>query len=118
MFLPASHVFHRPFRPHPGPQDSKTRRTHSLGARQPDLVESNLAWWKFRRPALELRRALAGQRRTLVIAEMRKTILPVFASTDHVFNKSLVVFALTTNADLALLSSSAHQSWAMMYGSG
>ncbi len=34
MPLPTSHVFHRPFQPDIGPQDSKTRRSHSRGTRQ------------------------------------------------------------------------------------
>src|SRR6476661_6061549 len=36
MPLPTSHVFHRPFQPFLGPQDSKTSRTHSPGTRQSD----------------------------------------------------------------------------------
>jgi hypothetical protein len=34
MPLPTSHVFHRPFQPDIGPQDSKTSRSQSRGTRQ------------------------------------------------------------------------------------
>lgn len=56
MPLPTSHVFHRPFQPDIGPQDSKTAWTHSRGTRHAyrpetgaDVIQSwyDWAWFAF-----------------------------------------------------------------------
>ncbi|VBA62510.1 hypothetical protein LAUMK41_05901 [Mycobacterium attenuatum] len=44
MPLTTSHVFHRPFQPDLGPQDSKTSRTHSRGTRHDHLDTYPVKW--------------------------------------------------------------------------
>lgn len=74
-------------------------------------------WWQYgdKRPAL--RKAMASLHEVLVIALVSKTVLPVRVPTGQVFSHMLGVFATDSFADQAVLSSSLHQTWAVMYGS-
>jgi hypothetical protein len=75
-------------------------------------------WWQYgdKRPAL--RKAIANLDEVLVIALVSKTVMPMRVSSSHVFSHMLGVFASDSFADQAVLSSSAHQLWAIKYGSG
>ncbi|MFC6094991.1 type IIL restriction-modification enzyme MmeI, partial [Saccharothrix lopnurensis] len=53
----------------------------------------------------------------LVVARVSKTALPVFVRTGQVVSEAAVVFATDDVADLALLSSGFHYSWAIARGS-
>ncbi|MEU4819901.1 type IIL restriction-modification enzyme MmeI [Micromonospora aurantiaca] len=75
-------------------------------------------WWQFgeKRPAM--RRALAGFNEALVVARVSKTLMPVRVRTNQALSDQLVVFATSSFSDQAVLSSTAHQMWAIKYGSG
>lgn len=75
-------------------------------------------WWKFWNSRPGMRRAIAGLDEVLVIARVSKTVMPLRVPTGQVFSDALVVFATGSYADQAVLSSSAHQLWAIKYGSG
>ena len=76
-------------------------------------------WWKFseRRPAL--RSAIADLSAVLVIAATSKTVMPMRVQNGGtVFSNALMIFATDDYADQGVMSSSAHQIWAIKYGSG
>ncbi|MBV1937024.1 hypothetical protein KUF83_10685, partial [Streptomyces sp. BV286] len=70
-------------------------------------------WWQYaeKRPAMIS--AVKGLDRVLVVARVSKTGLPVFVPTGQVVSEQTVVFATDQLADLALLSSGIHYSWAI-----
>jgi type I restriction-modification system DNA methylase subunit len=74
-------------------------------------------WWRFRRPAPELRKAIANLDQVLAIALVSKTVMPARVRTGQVFAHKLAVFATDSYAHQAVLSSSIHQMWAIKYGS-
>lgn len=72
-------------------------------------------WWLYERPRTELYSALTGVKRTVVIAQVSRTAVPVLVSTGQVYSHKLVVFASDDSALLALLSSTLHYCWAVKY---
>lgn len=74
-------------------------------------------WWRYERDAIAMRSAIADASEVLVIALVSKSVMPIRVPTGHVFNHSLGVFAASSHADQAVLSSSPHQLWAITYGS-
>ena len=74
-------------------------------------------WWGYERPGISMRKAIAGLDEALVIALVSKTVMPVRVPTRQVFSHALGVFATDSHADQAVLSSTAHQLWAISYGS-
>ena len=74
-------------------------------------------WWLFKRVAGDMRAATAGLDHVLVIARVSKAVLPVRIPTGAVISEMLIVFATDSFAELAMLSSSLHWSWAVKYGS-
>jgi hypothetical protein len=73
-------------------------------------------WWQFAERAAGMRKAIAGLPEVLVIARVSKTVMPLRVPTGQVFHEKLVVFATDSYATQAILSSSAHQLWAIKYG--
>jgi N-6 DNA Methylase len=73
-------------------------------------------WWRFTRIAPEMRKAIANLDEVLVIARVSKTVMPLRVPTGQIFHEKLVVFASDSHAFQAVLSSSAHQLWAIKYG--
>ncbi|GGN37662.1 type I restriction-modification system DNA methylase subunit [Actinoplanes campanulatus] len=74
-------------------------------------------WWRFGRVGTGVRRAIADLHEVLVIALVSKSVMPVRVPTGQVFSHKLAVFATSSFADQAVLSSTAHQMWAIKYGS-
>jgi methylase of polypeptide subunit release factors len=75
-------------------------------------------WWKFGSRAPALRRAIKDLDEVLAITRVSKSVMPMRVPTGQVFSDSLVVFATDSFAEQAVLSSSAHQMWAIQNGSG
>ncbi len=73
-------------------------------------------WWQYadKRPAM--REAIADLDEVLVIAQVSRTLMPVRVLNRSVFDAKLVVFALNSSSDQAVLSSSIHQMWAVKFG--
>lgn len=74
-------------------------------------------WWQFAELARGLRTAIADLDHVTVIAQVSRTLIPMRVPARQVLSMMLVVFALDDRSHLALLSSSAHQAWAVKYGS-
>jgi len=74
-------------------------------------------WWQFFRTRPNLRKAITGMNEVLVLNRHSVTVMPVRVRTGQIFSDATVVFAVDSYFDQALLSSSAHQLWAVMYGS-
>lgn len=74
-------------------------------------------WWRFaeRRPAM--RAAIREYSHVLALTRVSRTVLPVRVSSKQVLSDSLTVFAFDSFAELAVLSSSIHQIWAITYAS-
>lgn len=63
-------------------------------------------WWRFEAPALRLRSAKRNLHRTLAIAVVSKTVMPVRVNADDVYSQDAVVFATDLFAQQAVVSSS------------
>jgi Eco57I restriction-modification methylase/MmeI, target recognition domain len=74
-------------------------------------------WWRYKRPTMDLFRAIAKLDRTLVITRHSKTVLPLFVPARQVLGDATVVFATDDTAMLTLLSSSPHYWWAASHAS-
>lgn len=74
-------------------------------------------WWLFERPRPSMRRAIIGMNEILVIAVTSKTLMPYRVRNNQIFSNTLIVFATDSFTDQAVLSSNAHQLWAIRYGS-
>jgi len=64
-----------------------------------------------------MRRAIAGLDELLVLTLHSKSVMPLRVPTGQVFSHGLAIFATASFADQTVLSSSLHQTWAVMYGS-
>jgi hypothetical protein len=64
-----------------------------------------------------MRKAIAGMDKVLVLTLHSKVVMPLRVSTDQVFSHALGVFAISSSADQAVLSSSLHSMWAIAFGS-
>ncbi|MFO0616322.1 MAG: DNA methyltransferase [Polyangiaceae bacterium] len=74
-------------------------------------------WWLFANTRPELRRALAGLARCLVLPRLSRSIHVAWQPTDRVFSDQLCVFALDRDGHLALLQSRIHVAWARRHAS-
>ncbi len=74
-------------------------------------------WWRFKRPTIELYRAIAPLRRVLVVAAVSRTVAFVFVPKDMVLAHKLIVFAFDDACYFAVLQSSFHYHWAWHYSS-
>jgi methylase of polypeptide subunit release factors len=82
---------------------------------KPSLQER---WWVYERRGVRLYVAIAGLTEVLVMTLHTKPVMPSRVPSHQVFSHGLAVFATDSYADQAVLSSSAHQLWAIKYGSG
>lgn len=72
-------------------------------------------WWLFEHRARQLYAATEGRSRTLAIAEVSKTVQPMFVPTDQVFMQKVIVFAYDDFHHFGVLSSAFHWWWAIVY---
>ncbi|WP_406088484.1 Eco57I restriction-modification methylase domain-containing protein [Kitasatospora purpeofusca] len=70
-------------------------------------------WWQYSEYRRGLTQAIGGLSRTIVMARVSKTAIPVFLPTRQVFNEKTIVFAFDDAAMLAILSSAPHYWWAI-----
>ncbi|WJJ09976.1 SAM-dependent DNA methyltransferase [Prescottella equi] len=75
-------------------------------------------WWQFGDYAGGLEDSTRGLDDVIAIVIVSKTVMPCLLPARQVFNHGICVFATDRRADLAVLSSSVHQTWAIKYGSG
>jgi hypothetical protein len=76
----------------------------------------NAPWWLFWNTRPALRKAIADMGEVIAIARVSKTVMPVRIRTGMVPSEMIVIFATSSFADQAVLSSSLHQTWAIKYG--
>nr|WP_246311875.1 SAM-dependent DNA methyltransferase [Leifsonia naganoensis] len=74
-------------------------------------------WWQFGDYAGGMEAAIESLQRVIVLVLHSKTVMPMMLPTGQVFGHALGVFATEDFADLAFLSSVAHHTWAITYGS-
>ncbi len=91
-------------------------RVKSERLRKPKAVRE-APWWLFLRARPAMRRAIAELDEILAIARVSKTAMPLRIPTGAVPSEQVVVLATREFSDQAVLSSSAHQLWAIAYGS-
>ncbi|MBN1170906.1 MAG: N-6 DNA methylase [Micromonosporaceae bacterium] len=75
-------------------------------------------WWQFAENCPGMRRSISQLNEVFVISLVSKTVMPVRVHTGQVFSHALGVFAKSSHADQAILSSTPHQMWAIKFGSG
>ncbi|WP_370599215.1 DNA methyltransferase [Mycolicibacterium sp. yt] len=74
-------------------------------------------WWHFAEKRPAMRKAIERLSQFPVIARVSKTVMPVVINAGSVPSEQVVVFATDLPDFQAVLSSSAHQLWAITYGS-
>jgi hypothetical protein len=72
-------------------------------------------WWIYQRTRPELRKALYGMSKVLVIAKTSKSLAFVLVSTSQVLNANLSIIALSDFSDFSVLQSSIHYNWSWKY---
>lgn len=75
-------------------------------------------WWKFWNSRPAMRKAVGPLSHVMALARNSKTVMPVRIPLGPAMSEQVIVFATDSLADLAVLSSSAHQLWAIVQGSG
>jgi hypothetical protein len=95
-------------------QRVKPERAKKNVAKYPSMVNE---WWKFWRYRSLMEATLAPLDDVLGISFVGDVLLPVRVPARQVFSHACGVFALDTYGDLAVLSSSIHQVWAIRYAS-
>jgi hypothetical protein len=68
-------------------------------------------WWQFSRNATELYEAISGMRRVLVCGIVSNKLAFTFLPTEMVYSHKLMVFALDSFSDFAVLQSGVHDAW-------
>jgi len=89
---------------------------------KPERAKNNRAarrdrWWIYGENAPGLRSAIKGLGQVLAMARISKVVLPMRVPTDQVFADMVCIFATDSYSVQAVLSSSAHWSWAVKYSS-
>ena len=74
-------------------------------------------WWKHWNPRPELRGAIAGLQRVLVVSRVSNSAAFTFVPAPMVYADSLVVFPSTTYAAFSVLQSRVHEVWIRFFGS-
>ena len=74
-------------------------------------------WWQFAEKRPAMRKAIADLDEVLVLAQVSRTLVPVFVANESVFSHKIVVFSSSSMSFLAMLSSILHQIWSIKYGS-
>lgn len=69
-------------------------------------------WWQFGRPRQELRQALVGFDRYIVVGSVGKRLLFVWADTWIISSNATHVFTFDDDYAMGILSSSTHDAWA------
>ncbi len=75
-------------------------------------------WWQYAEKRPGLRKAISQLDEVLVMTRHSVTVMPYRVSTGKIFGDALVVFAISSFADQAVLSATPHQAWAIKFGSG
>lgn len=70
-------------------------------------------WWQFERRAVALYEAIADIKEVVAMAIVSNSIMPRMVPAGQVFSHGVCVFATDDRADLAFLSSTPHQLWAI-----
>ncbi|SCE46307.1 hypothetical protein GA0115245_13989 [Streptomyces sp. di188] len=81
--------------------------THSKHARE--------NWWQYERIRPELYSAIADMKQVIVIALVSSTVMPLRVPANQVLAHKLCAFTTDSAAQVAILSSSFHTSWAWKY---
>ncbi|WP_407111334.1 Eco57I restriction-modification methylase domain-containing protein [Streptomyces sp. DSM 116494] len=100
-------------RDYPKAYDKVVREVKPKRAQNSDRSRREI-WWRFTRPAVELRAAILNGEleQCVVMARVSDTLIPVRVDCRQVFHEKLVVFVEDSPAFLALLTSSVHYWWA------
>lgn len=93
----------------------KPERDAMIG-RNPTSTRRGKEWWLYAQQAKALYLTVAPMSRVIVASRVSAYIVFAFAPTGVVFSDRLVVFALSTNAAFAHLSSTFHSIWATRPG--
>jgi len=71
-------------------------------------------WWQFIRPRPELRRALFGLDRAMVIARISQTFAFTFIASNQVINEKIIVFPSESLTLFANLQARVHEVWSRL----
>jgi hypothetical protein len=78
-----------------------------------DTVE----WWHFRRPSLELRKAIGRLPQLLAVSRVSDTAAFTFIRGDSIANSDIICFQYSSFAPFSILQSRVHEIWARCFAS-
>jgi hypothetical protein len=87
-----------------------------LGSSSDDQLHKTY-WWRFAKPRMELRRAIARLRRTIVVCIHAKHLIFSFQPVGPVFSHAIYIFPFEDDARFAVMQSRVHESWAWLLSS-
>lgn len=82
-----------------------------------EVNEQTIEWWHFRRPSLELRKALGSHTRILVTSRVSNTAAFTFVRGDAIANSDVICFRFDSFNSLSVMQSRAHELWARLFAS-
>jgi hypothetical protein len=82
-----------------------------------EIEESTTEWWHFRRPSIELRKALSRLPRLLACARIGDALAFSFLPANTIANEKTVLFAFSTYAAFAVLQARPHEIWSRLISS-
>lgn len=88
------------------------RQTKDAG-KYPRMVNE---WWKHWNPRTELQKSITSQAEVIVMARLSNSLMPLRVSNNFLYSEQCIVFQPCSTANLAFLSSSIHQIWAIRNG--
>ncbi len=91
----------------------QTVKPQREGRREKRIVQF---WWRFARPRVEMRTAIAGIERFIVTPAVSKHRVFVRLPAVFVPDQQLLVFATSNDFDFGVLHSRAHETWARAQG--
>jgi hypothetical protein len=97
--------------------DFLERRVRGDLLKRREIKEDTIEWWHFRRPSLELRKALGSHSRILVTSRVSDTAAFTFVRGDAIANSDVICFRFETLHAFSVMQSRPHELWARLFAS-
>ena len=89
---------------------------HVFPARSTNRRQTNLEWWQYERPRIDMRSALASLRRFIATPGVAKHRVYVWRTAETLCNQGTLVFARDDDYFFGVLHSRFHETWARSQG--
>jgi len=89
---------------------------HVFPVRSINARQTNLKWWQYERPRVDMRKAMAGLRRFIATPGVSKHRIYVWRTQETLCNQGTLVFARDDDYFFGVLHSRFHEVWALAQG--